>query len=146
MDATVEHSLHFALLKAQSLLAKQLFLRLDGSGLTSGQPKLLEYLAGHDGCIQRELANHAHFDPASITSALVGMEESGLIRRESVPGDKRALRVYLTEAGREKQRYVQKVFADVEEVALNGFSQQERALLEDFLQRIHKNFEKEADK
>lgn len=116
------------------------------AGIKRAQPWILDYLAENDGCIQRELADHAHFDPASITSVLVGMEESGLIRRESVPEDKRALRVYLTESGREKQRYVQKVFANAEEVALKGFSQQERAMLEDFLQRIHENFEKEADK
>lgn len=116
------------------------------AGIKRAQPWILDYLAENDGCIQRELADHAHFDPASITSALVGMEESDLIRRESVPDDKRALRVYLTEAWREKQRYVQQVFSNAEETALRGFSQQERDLMESFLHRIQENFEKEADK
>ena len=72
------------------------------AGITRAQPWILDYLSEHDGCIQRELADRSHFDPASITSALAGMEEQGYVRRESVKGDKRALRVYLTELGREK--------------------------------------------
>lgn len=115
-------------------------------GITRSQPWILDYLAEHDGCIQRELADRSHFDPASITSALVGMEEQGLVRRESVKGDKRALRVYLTELGWEKQRYVQQVFSQVEESALKGFSQEEVKQLEDFLQRIHENLEGEGER
>ena len=110
------------------------------------QPWILDYLAEHDGCIQRELADRAHFDPASITSALVGMEEQGLVRRESVPGDRRVLRVYLTEKGREKQRFVQQVFTEAEETALGGFTEQERIQLQNFLERIHDNLEREDEK
>ena len=109
------------------------------------QPWILDYLAEHDGCIQRQLAERAHFDPASITSALVRMEEQGMVRRESVPGDRRALRVYLTEKGKEKQRYVQQVFTDIEEIALRGFDAQERAQLEAFLERIQDNMKKEGE-
>lgn len=115
-------------------------------GITRSQPWILDYLAEHDGCIQRELADRSHFDPASITSALVGMEEQGLVRRESVKGDKRALRVYLTDLGREKQRYVQQVFGHAEDCALRGFSLEEIAQLEDFLHRIHKNLEVEGER
>jgi len=110
------------------------------------QPWILDYLAEHDGCIQRELADRAHFDPASITSALVRMEEQGMVERKSVPGDRRALRVYLTEKGRQKQLYVQKVFTDTEETALSGFTESERALLHEFLERIHDNLEREDEK
>lgn len=114
-------------------------------GIRRSQPWILDFLAEHDGAIQRELADRAHFDPATITSALVRMEEEGMVRRESVPGDKRALRVYLTEKGREKQRYVQKVFAETEETAMRGFTPEERRQLGDFLARIQKNFEKEVN-
>ena len=107
------------------------------AGITRAQPWILDYLSEHDGCIQRELADRSHFDPASITSALAGME--------SVKGDKRALRVYLTELGREKQSYVQEVFAKAEERALTGFTQKERATLEEYLLRIHDNLMKDGE-
>lgn len=109
------------------------------------QPWILDYLAEHDGCIQRELADQAHFDPASITSALVRMEEHGMVRRESVPGDRRALRVYLTDKGRMKQAYVQRVFAEEEARALRGFTEAEKAQLDAFLQRIHDNLDQEDE-
>ena len=109
------------------------------------QPWILDYLAEHDGAIQRELAERAHFDPATITSALVRMEEEGKVRRESVPGDKRAQRVVLTELGRQKQRYVQSVFAETEEKALRGFSAEEKQQLGEYLARLQKNLEMEDD-
>lgn len=115
------------------------------AGIRRSQPWILDFLAEHDGAIQRELADRAHFDPATITSALVRMEEEGMVRREGVPGDKRALRVYLTEVGREKQRYVQKVFAETEEAAMRGFTPEERRQLGDFLSRIQRNLEKEVN-
>ena len=68
-----------------------------------------------------------------------------MVRRESVPGDKRALRVYLTELGREKQRYVQAVFAQVEEKALRGFTVVEKKQLGEYLARLQKNLDKEDD-
>ena len=110
------------------------------------QPWILDYLAEHDGCIQRELADRAHFDPASITSALVRMEEQGMVERKAVPGDRRALRVFLTEKGREKQRYVQEVLTEAEEIALGGFTEEERRQLHDYLHRIHENLEREDEK
>ena len=114
-------------------------------GIRRSQPWILDFLAEHDGAIQRELADRAHFDPATITSALVRMEEEGMVRRESVPGDKRALRVYLTELGREKQRYVQAVFAQVEEKVLRGFTEEEKKQLGEYLARLQKNLAKEDD-
>ena len=114
-------------------------------GIRRSQPWILDFLAEHDGAIQRELADRAHFDPATITSALVRMEEEGKVRRESVPGDKRAQRVVLTELGRQKQRYVQSVFAETEEKALRGFSAEEKQQLGEYLARLQKNLEMEDD-
>ena len=113
-------------------------------GLNRSWPWILDYLAdGHDGCIQRELSRHSHFDPASITAALVGMEEDGLIRRENAEGDKRALNVYLTEKGMEKQKKVQQILSETEEKALRGFTREECSQLGHMLQRIHENLENE---
>ena len=74
------------------------------------------------------------------------MEEQGMVERKAVPGDRRALRVFLTEKGREKQRYVQQVFTETEEIALSGFSEEECRQLHDYLHRIHVNFEREDEK
>ena len=67
------------------------------------------------------------------------------MRRESVPGDKRAQRVVLTELGRQKQRYVQSVFAETEKKALRGFSAEEKQQLGEYLARLQKNLEMEDD-
>ena len=109
------------------------------AGIGRSQPWILDYLADHEGCIQRELAHHSHFDPASITAALTGMEEQVLVTREVVYGDKRALKVSLTEKGWEKERIVQEIFTEVENRALDGFSDEEKEQLDSYLLRIQRN-------
>ena len=52
----MEHSLHYLLLYNHAVFQKQIMQHLSGSGLTLGQPKVLDYLLEHDGCIQKELA------------------------------------------------------------------------------------------
>lgn len=112
-------------------------------GITRSQPWILDFLAENNGCIQRELADNSHFDPGTISSALMGMEDRGLILRQSDASDKRVLRVYLTDLGFEKQAYVQSVFAKIEECALTDFTEREQKQFGDYLKRVYKNLQKE---
>lgn len=48
-------SLHYLLMADHFLLQKALSIRLKGTGLTPGQPKILDYLKEHDGAVQKEL-------------------------------------------------------------------------------------------
>lgn len=112
-------------------------------GITRSQPWILDFLAENNGCIQRELADNSNFDPGTISSALVGMEDRGLILRQSDASDKRVLRVYLTDLGFEKQAYVQSVFAKIEGCAFTGFTDCEKQQFGDYLLRVYENFQKE---
>ena len=47
-----------------------------------------------------ELARAAYLHPGAMTRLLDKLEERGLLARESVPGDRRALQIVLTDAGR----------------------------------------------
>ena len=69
------------------------------------------------------------------------MEKMGYIRRETahVSGGKRAFAVYLTDAGREAAALVEKIVCDVEQISLEGFSQEEKMQLLDYLKRLGDN-------
>ena len=107
--------------------------------LTSGQPRMINYLYDHNGCIQREIAEACHIEPASVTSVLNSMEKAGLIEKKPVEGDKRALEIWLTEKGQQKKKVIDMIFAEMAEECFQGFSEAEKQQAGDFLNRIFKN-------
>ena len=52
------------------LFQKSLAASVRDTGLTPGQPKILDYLINHDGAIQRAIAVSCHIEPASLTAIL----------------------------------------------------------------------------
>ena len=131
--------LHRAIINVTKLHRKMANSHFEELGITSGQPKLLDFLAEHDGCIQRELANHCHIEPATVTSILSSMEKAGLIERRQNPNDKRILNVFLTNKGRETQKSVFRVFQDLDRQCLTGFSEEEEKALMSYLSRVYEN-------
>ena len=49
----MKESLHYLLMANQMLVQRQLLDRLKNTGLTIGQPKVLDYLTDHDGSSQK---------------------------------------------------------------------------------------------
>ena len=68
------------------LFQKSLAASVRDTGLTPGQPKILDYLINHDGAIQREIAVSCHIEPASLTAILNGMENKSCIERRTDGG------------------------------------------------------------
>lgn len=138
----MEYNLHSLLLSTQSLFSKKVFSKLNGTGLSTGQPKILDYLNHHDGCIQRDLAIACEIEPATVTSLLSHMEETGLIERKMLNGNRRLHYVFLTDKGRMMTDRVCINFSELEKVAFDGFSEKEK---DDFLvkfQTIYNNLMK----
>ncbi|MDD3242115.1 MAG: MarR family winged helix-turn-helix transcriptional regulator [Eubacteriales bacterium] len=110
--------------------------------ISPGQPRILEYLEFHDGCIQRELATQCHLEPASITSVLCTMESKGYIRRVGVPGDKRAQQVWLTPSGWEQVKCCTEVYHQLSQECYAGFTDEEKQTLKDLLDRVRANMQR----
>lgn len=135
----MKETLHYLLMANHLLFQKSLMEGINGTELTLGQPKILDYLLLHDGAVQKEIAKACHIEPATITSVLLGMENKGLIVRKNVNGNRRSLYVYLTEKGRSLAQQVELTFGRIEEKALSDFGDDEKELLTVFLTRMNKN-------
>ena len=119
----MQETLHYLLMSDHFMIQKALVSSVKDTGLTPGQPKILDYLLHHDGAIQKEIALFCHIEPASLTTILNGMEKKGYIERKSVENNRRSLHVYLTKTGREYADRLNLEFAKIESKALKGFSE-----------------------
>ncbi len=115
---------------------------LDEIGLYRGQQFVLCTLWTQEGITHSELAEVLHVHPATVTNALKRMERAGFVDRRPDPADQRVSRVYLTDAGREIQGAVERLWNELEEETMAGFDDAEREMLEHLLERVCGNLEK----
>ena len=121
----MSHSFHYLIMAEQSMFQKELLARLKDTGLTIGQPKILDYLKDHDGAGQKDIAHGCHIEPGTLTTLLNRMEDIGLVERRTLNGNRRSLYVFLTEKGKQQVALVTEAFSAMEEEAFRGMSETE---------------------
>ena len=144
-------SLHYLLMKTHSLFSKLVMTEASHAGLTSGQPKVLEYLTLFGEADQKTIAAYCEIEPATVGSILLRMEENGLIVRRQKAGNRRSLYVSLTDKGRDAAARVEEIFHTVEADAARELSPDEVHLLQELLNKLctglqpNANFQKEKE-
>ena len=123
----------------QSMFQKELLARLKDTGLTIGQPKILDYLKDHDGAGQKDIAQGCHIEPGTLTTLLNRMEDAGLVERRTLNGNRRSLYVFLTEKGKEQVALVTEAFSAMEEEAFRGMSETECEILMRLMHQVYEN-------
>lgn len=135
----MQNTLHYLLMANHMTFQKQLFANVKSLGLTTGQPKVLDYLQDHDGSSQKEIAKGCHIEPATLTSLLAGMEKKELITRSMKEGDRRMLYVSMTKKGWKLQAQINAEFSRLEQMAMQNMSEEDKAMLIQLLSQIYEN-------
>ena len=78
----MKESLHYLLMSDHFLFQKSLVASVKDTGLTPGQPKILDYLINHDGAIQREIAVSCQYR-TGITDCYFKRYETRLYRTQN---------------------------------------------------------------
>ena len=125
------------------LVQKGLLDGLKDTGLTIGQPKVLDYLKYHNGSSQKDIAQGCFLEAGSLTSILNRMEEKGLIERKTLNGNRRTYHIFLTETGKERLKSVEQTFTKIENQALCGISEEEIKNFMITYKKIYENLMKE---
>ena len=134
---------HYLSMSNHMMIQKHLMEYLKDSGLTLGQPKVLDYLKIYDGASQKEIAAACHIEAGSLTSILNRMEEKGIIERRMLNGNRRTYYIFLTESGKKLQKLVEQGFSKIEKEVWDGISDIERdAFMKTFL-KINENLSKQ---
>ncbi len=80
-------------------------------GLTEAQFNILHVLAESDTQLtQRELSDILVVDRSNVTGLVDRMETAGWVKRQPVPGDRRAYQIRLTTAGRKLWQKVHPIY------------------------------------
>lgn len=135
----MDDSFHYLSMINHMTVQKKLMEQLADTGLTLGQPKVLDYLKDHDGASQKEIAAGCLIEAGSLTSILNRMEEKGLIERKMLNGNRRTFHIFMTESGKKNQKLVEEAFEKIEKTALNGISEEEQKLFMYIFCRIYQN-------
>ena len=135
MDA----SFHYLSMINHMTVQKKLMEQLKDTGLTLGQPKVLDYLKDHDGVSQKEIAAGCLIEAGSLTSILNRMEEKDLIERKMLNGNRRTFHIFMTESGKKNQKLVEAAFEKIEETALHNISEEEQKVFMEIFHKIYRN-------
>ena len=138
-------SLHYLLMKAHTMLQRRITAEAVKIGLSSGQPKVLDYLLQYEGSDQKTIAAYCEIEQATVGSILTRMESGGLVERRQREGNRRSLYVYLTDSGRRAAEDMRAVFAQADSRASGGLFQHELAQLKYLLGKVCGELQKESE-
>ncbi|TQD26989.1 MarR family transcriptional regulator [Methanolobus vulcani] len=118
---------------------------LEAYGLGSGQFPFFMRLLHQDGVSQESLANMLRYDRATITRSLNKLEDQGYVIRKRDPKDKRAYCVYLTEEGQKMGPILMEIGANLNNVLLQGFSDEDKVMFISLVEKAAMNIATENE-
>lgn len=126
--------------KASRLLIKKANELLKPYGLTDAYTYFLMALYQQDGLTQSEMHKQIGIEQPTAVRTLDRMERDGLIVRTRSATDRRAVDIRLTEKGRSCQSIIEQCAHELNQLALNGFKEEEKTSIKFLLKRLNDNF------
>lgn len=133
------HNLGYRVRLLSQLMGRKFQERLEPYGLTRCHWVVLCCLWEQDGLPTCHISEKLQQVGGTMTGVLDRMEERGLIRRERDRMDRRVWRIWLTETGQQLSERLPPIYLSVQEQALAGFSEDERRLLSEWVDRAIAN-------
>ncbi|MGY1608766.1 MarR family winged helix-turn-helix transcriptional regulator [Geodermatophilus sp. SYSU D00700] len=120
--------------------------QLERLGLHPGQDVLLWVLGqAPNGLTVSDLADQLGVEPPTVTRSLIRLERGDWFTREPVPGDRRRVRLVLTERGRGLVPHIADAWQQVAESATRGLPPVLRTQLVDLLEQVQVNLQAVVD-
>lgn len=140
----IDLGLEIALTSSVYRAAGQKTLNLHGlDNITREQFGILLLLSLGDGLYQTQIANILGKDRPNITRMIDILETNDYIRREKDANNRRILKVYLTEKGKEKANLAKPLKDRMNAVQYRGMTDEEILTLVRLLRQVRKNIEEE---
>ncbi|PSJ51693.1 MarR family winged helix-turn-helix transcriptional regulator [Kumtagia ephedrae] len=113
--------------------------RVRSQGLTLSRARLLMHLAKQEGATQSELAEALEVEQPSMVSLIDALEKKGFVTRQSVEGDRRAKRIFLTETARREAETILDYADELREQVLLGVDERDLEVATRVLTQVARN-------
>lgn len=134
-----QDSLGFMLADLSRMMRQAFQRRLEGSSITLAQARALVYLARHQGIRQIDLAKLLEVQPITLARLIDQLAEAGLVERHADAADRRAYRMYLTDAATPHLTAIREVGAAIQADVLRDLDKQEAAAVLGALGKMRRN-------
>lgn len=114
-------------------------------GLHFGQPPVMEYIVGHAGCTQTEIADRLGLTPASIAISTKRLEKAGMLTKLTDKDNLRCKKLTATPKGIKITKKCKQVINEVNAQTLQGFSEEEYWQLNKYFDRMLANISHEGN-
>lgn len=129
----------FLVADAARLIRRDFDLRARDTGLSRAQWSVLARLARHEGLKQTELADLLDLQPMSLTRHIDRLEALGCVERRADANDRRAHRLFLTDAAGPLMEQLQILGQQTRLQAMHGIPDEHQQLLCQVLDQIRDN-------
>ena len=140
----IDLGLEIALVSSAYRAAGQKTLKVNGlDDITREQLSILLILSLTDGLYQTQIANILGKDRPNITRMIDILESNRYITREKDENNRRILKVFLTDKGKEKVEFVKPLKERMSAAQYKGMSDEEILTLVRLLRQVRNNIEEE---
>ncbi|HHZ83021.1 MAG TPA: MarR family transcriptional regulator [Nitrospirales bacterium] len=116
--------------------------QIEFMGVTASQFDVIVELGDVDGMTCAELSKETLITKGTLTGVLDRLESKGIVQRQGVGGDRRAILVCLTNEGQQLYKHVFPTHADfLRPYFKNALSQEEVRIMTKYLLRLRDSFE-----
>lgn len=141
----IEGTVSFLLARVSTAFRNALERNMSAVGLHSGQVFVLLELWKRDGQRQVDLAARLGVTTPTINKMLVGLIDTGLVRRVRLENDNRATRIFLTESGASLKEPVETQWHELEENTVAGLTEAERLIIFELLNKMRNLYSGEPE-
>ena len=145
MEKDLNHQVIHLFRYTDQCLKRMIGRKVEGTGLYRSQHRLLMILGKHPDCSQTAIAEKMDISPSAVAVTLKKLEKGGFVSRQCHQQDNRVNEVVVTKKGEQAICESILCFQEIEAAVLEGFSEEEKARLCDFLQRMIRNGERSYD-
>jgi len=136
-----EQNFAFWIARLRKALRREFEVRAAPLEITASQLQVLARLWTGDGILTSVLTKDIASDGGTITGVLDRLERKGLIRRERHEADRRAMRIWLTPAGRALEQPLLDIIAAINDKALAGLEAEQKSQLLQVLKQVGENLD-----
>ena len=109
---------------------------LDGEGVTQLQWGVMAAISDEPGSGQTHIAKRVGIDAVTLGQLIEVLEQRGLVKRNTDPGDRRSRQLFLTSRGAELRRRLRPSLLAMQDRVLAPLAKAERAALLELLTRV----------